>query len=168
MPAEELSFWDLFPEDLPPPRPVTYPTEDLLADHLALPDGPDSVAARLAPDAVRPPPPRPPAPPAAAPAPPAPPRPVRPAEAENVIAELLDGPVPTGLRAPDASAWAPVPPGDDYFVDDLVTERGGAPAAHDDANGGGRGGTEEQNRIAADQARRRRTRRGGGGRRGGT
>ncbi|HEV2759808.1 MAG TPA: SBBP repeat-containing protein, partial [Acidimicrobiales bacterium] len=126
VPAEELSFWDLFPEDLPPARATPFPAEDLLADHLALPEGPDSEARRLveaAPEhepvarsgvpAESPPPP-----------PPPPPRRERPPhapEAEIVIAELLDGPVPTGLRPSAESPWAPQPD-DDFFIDDLLAD----------------------------------------------
>jgi hypothetical protein len=186
VPAEELSFWDLFPEDLPPVRP-NYPTEDLLADHLALPDGPDSVAARVIRGPAREPAPAP-APPAAPastgrvdrPAPidplaqmeaaPPPARPPHPADAEIVIAELLDGPVPTGSPNRDESIWAPSPPDDEVLVDDLLRGHDPAPArpgAQAPPPPGGRQNSPEQNRIAADQARRRRARRGDAGRRGG-
>jgi hypothetical protein len=194
--ADELSFWDLFPEDLPPARPVAYPTEDLLADHLALPDGPDSIAARLGADVAPQPAPR--AEPAQAgppteaawvdldspvafpapivPEPPPVPRQPSPPEAEIVIAELLDGPAPTGLQPAGDSIWAPHPPEDDFRIDDLLTEpasgrpadppaRETPPAAEPDPDSppAGRPRPDEQSRIAADQARRRRTRRGGGG-----
>ncbi|MGI8985108.1 MAG: hypothetical protein ACR2HM_11370, partial [Acidimicrobiales bacterium] len=39
VPPAELSFWDLFPEDLPPARATDLP-DDLLIDSLALPEGP--------------------------------------------------------------------------------------------------------------------------------
>lgn len=180
VPAEELSFWDLFPEDLPPVRPPAFPAEDLLAGKLALPEGPDSAAERLvgaaaddgdtvtarapaeAPPQVTPQPQQqsewPPRPPEAE------------AEAEIVIAELLDGPLPTGLRPSAESPWAP-PPDGDFFIDDLLAQPGSerdakATSEPDDethvaaaAQGPSK---EEQARIAADQARRRRSRRGGG------
>ncbi|HTJ76490.1 MAG TPA: SBBP repeat-containing protein [Acidimicrobiales bacterium] len=166
VPAEELSFWDLFPEDLPPARPASFPADDLLADHLALPDGPDSVAARHAPREVVAPPPAP-SPPSAPPPP----------EAEIVIAELLDGPVPSGLRPSAESPWAPTADRDDFLIRDLLADQAQAAAAppHGDdddgpepePNGAGTSGptsAEQRARIAADQARRRRARRGGGGR----
>lgn len=181
VPAEELSFWDLFPEDLPPVRPAAYPAEDLLTEHLALPDGPESVAARHAPEPV--------VPDAVdtTPTPPPPSRPGAPPEAEIVIAELLDGPVPTGVRPPQTgdAPWPPSADGDDFRIDNLLASRGAPPpnpapapakAPPDQGrNGGEPGGSappdqpqaggrtpEEQARIAADQARRRRARRGGG------
>ena len=159
VPAEELSFWDLFPEDLPPARATAFPAEDLPADKLALPEGPDSAAERLvgaAPDEgeqpVTPPPPRPPE-----------------AEAEAVIAKLLDGPLPTGSRPSAESPWAPKPADSDFFIDDLLVQPGAEPhteatSERDDMDRAASGGRskEEQSRIAADRARRRRSRRGGG------
>jgi hypothetical protein len=181
VPAEELSFWDLFPEDLPPARATPFPTEDLLApDHLPLPEGPDSAAGRLVgphpdDDAVAP-----------YTAPPAPDeaqreldRPPRPPEAEIVIAELLDGPPPAGVRASAESQWAPQAPDDDFFIDDLLvdpsddtgprpepTENAGATNGVDSGETAATTGPsrEEQAAIAADRARRRRSRRGGRGR----
>ena len=187
VPAEELSFWDLFPEDLPPARATSFPAEDLLAgDSLALPEGPDSAAGRLVGS-----------PPAEAeaevdaPAPPPAERPPRPPEAEIVIAELLDGPVPTGTRPSAESVWAPSP-ADDFRVDELLADRGSpaapppapaapagevpadddaAPAASGQSSGQPSGqpsaqtsaqNQDQQARIAADRARRRRSRRGGG------
>lgn len=50
VPAEDLSFWDLFPEDLPLPRPATtpadpwasdFPAEDLLAGRRPPPAHPE-------------------------------------------------------------------------------------------------------------------------------
>jgi len=179
VPAEELSFWDLFPEDLPPVRPTALPAEDLLVDKLALPEGPDSAAERLVGAAaddentVT----------AEAPADDSPQitpqpqqqseRPPRPpeAEAEIVIAELLDGPPPTGLRPSGESPWTPPPADSDFFIDDLLAQPGSEPDAkagseaenksHVAAAAQGRS-KEEQARIAADRARRRRSRRGGG------
>jgi len=154
VPAEELSFWDLFPEDLPPARATAFPAEDLLANKLALPVGPHSEAERLAgagadegeAEAE--------------------------AEAEIVIAELLDGPLPTGSRASAESPWAPKPADGDFVVDDLLVQPGARPHTEatsepgndkDPAAAPGRS-KDEQSRIAADRARRRRSRRGGGGR----
>ena len=180
VPAEELSFWDLFPEDLPPARTPAFPAEDVV-EPLALPEGPESAAERLAnpdpsPDA------------ATAPAPAAPfaevdplrvgapeqERTPRPPEAEIVIAELLDGPPPTGIRASAESPWAPRPEEEDFVVDDLLVERpdsageGPRPAGEDDRNGEDDDlaaatrprNPSDQARIAADRARRRRSRRG--------
>ena len=97
-----------------------------------------------------------------------------------MIAELLDGPPPTGVRASAESPWAPQGPDDAFFIDDLMFGKpppgvGAEPAGNgettDDsgeAEGEGMaaatssGTSEEQARIAADQARRRRSRRGGG------
>ena len=163
MPAAELSFWDLFPEDLPPARPGTAAVEDVLVDHLALPEGPESNVGRIiaspseeeadAPSATPPPPP----------------------EAEMVIAELLDGPPPTGLRTSPDSQWAP-PPDDDFVLSDLLASQENAADDVWDANGDdvvegddagpppeapARLGRDEQARIAADRARRRRSRRSG-------
>ena len=195
VPAEELSFWDLFPEDLPPARPAPFQPEDLLADHLALPEGPDSAAERLAepgPESAPEPAPAPEPGPAPEPAPqpvadqpqpeeeeeeapPLPERPPHPPEAEIVIAELLDGPPPTGVRASAESPWAPRATEDDFFIDDLLIDKGppgpgteptsAGPSADDDGDDlaaatPGRG-QDEQSRVAADQARRRRSRRGG-------
>lgn len=167
VPAEELSFWDLFPEDLPPARPAAFPAEENLVDPLALPEGPQVEAERPAaeptPDA-----------PAALPA------------AEMVIAELLDGPPPTGKRLSAESRWAPAPESE-FFIDDLLVDRSSpppapapAPEAEDAARDSGdsaseadpvaddlaaatqgRGPEDQAARIAADQARRRRSRRGG-------
>ena len=188
VPAEELSFWDLFPEDLPPARPAPFQPEDLLADHLALPEGPESAAERLAgpepgpePEPAPAPAPQPVAeqPQTVEEAPPPPPeRPPHPPEAEIVIAELLDGPPPTGVRASSESPWAPRAPDDDFFIDDLLMDKappgsgtaGPPPAGDDDdltAAASGRP-PDEAARIAADQARRRRSRRGGGRRRPGS
>ncbi|MDQ2825537.1 MAG: SBBP repeat-containing protein [Actinomycetota bacterium] len=50
--AEGRSFWDLFPEDLPQPGSVALPASGFLVDPIALPDGPDSVAARVAREGV--------------------------------------------------------------------------------------------------------------------
>jgi hypothetical protein len=160
VPAEELSFWDLFPEDLPPARtPAPFPADDALVDPLALPEGPASASERLA-------------------AEPAPDTPGPPPQAEIVIAELLDGPPPSGMRMSAQSQWAPTPESD-FFIDDLLVDRSATPpvaAAAEDANGDddsagddmatasqGRR-PEDAARIAADQARRRRSRRGGRGR----
>jgi hypothetical protein len=180
VPAEELSFWDLFPEDLPPARPAPYAAEDLLAaDYLALPEGPGSVAARIVgeePESTTV--------AAAQPAPeepgPEPHRPPSAPEAEIVIAELLDGPPPTGVRASADSVWAPQTPNDDFFVDDLLVDRSETAAPRPHAPSPDEGDDEvtpdeadqlaaatsgrtrdEQARIAADRARRRRSRRGG-------
>ncbi len=177
VPAEELSFWDLFPEDLPPVRATPFPAEDLLADHLALPEGPDSAVGRL----VGPAPEQEPGAQSDV-APEAPLQPERPAvpehpphhpEAEIVIAELLDGPVPTGLRPSAESPWAPQPD-DDFFIDDLLADPGRtstpgvrtdadlAPEDDADLTAAPQGRSkDEQTRIAADRARRRRSRRGG-------
>ena len=169
VPAEELSFWDLFPEDLPPARATAFPAEDLLADHLALPEGPDSAAGRLVGSH------QPQHPPAEEEAPDRdaegePVRPPPPPEADIVIAELLDGPPPPGLQGSPDSPWAPQSSGDDFVVSDLLVEagaeagpeRGDPQAGHQNGRGGGRGGsTDEQARIAADRARRRRSRRSG-------
>ena len=180
VPAEELSFWDLFPEDLPPARPAPFPAEDLLADPLALPEGPESAAERLAAPTPTPAPTPAPEPVAEQPvqaveAPPAPERPPRPPEAEIVIAELLDGPAPAGARASAESPWAPRPADDDFFIDDLLVDKappGSGPQPAGATNGGSDEGlaaaasgrsAEEQAGIAADQARRRRSRRGGRG-----
>ena len=174
VPAEELSFWDLFPEDLPPVRPTAFPAGDLLADKLALPEGPDSAAERLVgaaandDDTT--------AEVAAEGSPQVTPqqqteRPPRPPEAEIVIAELLDGPPPTGLRPSAESQWAPAPADNEFFIDDLLAQPGSKTDAkatsepddesHVAAAAQGRS-KDEQARIAADQARRRRSRRGGG------
>jgi hypothetical protein len=174
VPAEELSFWDLFPEDLPPARAASFPAEDLLAD-LALPEGPDSAAGRLLPAPA-------PEPSQVEEAATEEARPPRPPEAEIVIAELLDGPVPTGLRATPESPWAP-PGGDDLVISELlVNQPSGAPPGDspdspdgddpddDETAASAMAGRskEEQARIAADQARRRRSRRSGRGRRPGS
>ena len=197
VPAEELSFWDLFPEDLPPARATAFPTEDLLAGPLALPEGPESAVERLlgtpadpetAAEDVR----------AGdvgagdlAEGPPGPERPPLPPEAEIVIAELLEGPAPTGFRPSAESPWAPQPAEPDFRIDDLLSAPKGAtsgpaapngatsdPAAPsgatsdpadrseppdegDLASAAQGRSTEEQARIAADRARRRRSRRGG-------
>ncbi|HET7721385.1 MAG TPA: hypothetical protein VFK43_15570, partial [Acidimicrobiales bacterium] len=95
--------------------------------------------------------------------------PPRPPEAEIVIAELLDGPPPTGIRASAESQWAPRPE-EDFVVDDLLVQR---PASTgEEAQPAGEGGDDgdlaatrprtpsDQARIAADRARRRRSRRG--------
>ncbi len=191
VPAAELSFWDLFPEDLPPARSTGSPSEDVVVEPLALPEGPDSAAQRLASPGPYPPPP---AEPFAEVDPlqvaePDQERPSRPPEAEIVIAELLDGPLPSGTRMSAESQWAPAP-NDDVFINDLLAAppggSGQAPAApsEDDRNGGaendddegdddlaaairqlgqsGSQGPSDQARIAADRARRRRSRRGGG------
>jgi hypothetical protein len=176
VPAAELSFWDLFPEDLPPARPAAFPAEDVV-EHLALPEGPDSAAERLAHPATE-----------AAPPAPAEPfaevdplqvaageqeRPPQPPAAEIVIAELLDGPPPTGTRMSAESQWAPGP-AEHILIDDLLVAPAGGepePAGDDDAAGEDAdhlaAATEQRNpadqaRIAADRARRRRSRRGGG------
>ncbi|MGH9265611.1 MAG: SBBP repeat-containing protein [Acidimicrobiales bacterium] len=171
VPAEELSFWDLFPEDLPPARATTFPVEDLLVEHIPLPEGPDSAAGRLLgpPEPGEQPGPPDPDPEAPLALPPHPP------EAEIVIAELLDGPLPTGLRPSDESPWAPQTPGDDFVISDLLADQKG-----DDRPGAGRPpvasgpddedgpaptpgpARDQQARIAADRARRRRARRGRG------
>ena len=180
VPAEELSFWDLFPEDLPPARTAAFPAEDIVVDHLALPEGPESAAERLAnPDDET----------VSAPAPavaevdplevgsPAQEREPRPPEAEIVIAELLDGPPPSGARLSAESPWAPRPE-EDFFINDLLVDRpesAGGEAAGVEASDAddelaaarqqgpsGRQGSSDQARIAADRARRRRSRRGGG------
>ncbi len=175
VPAEELSFWDLFPEDLPPARSTAFPVEDLLVDPLALPEGPDSAAGRLTgtgqtPEVERT---------VAAPSPP-PARP-HPPETEIVIAELLDGPLPTGVRQQADAVWGPRSPGDDFAVDDLLINRPAgrdvdgpdvdspdddgdddAPEDDDDLADVTQGRSpEEQARVVADRARRRRSRRGG-------
>ncbi len=162
VPAEELSFWDLFPEDLPPARPTAFPAEDLLVDPLALPEGPDSAAGRLAGEPAAD------EQPVAVPAPPAPERPSYTPETEIVIAELLDGPLPTGVRQQADAVWAPPAPGDDFRVDDLLIDRPAPDADEeddgedDDLAGATQGRSpEEQARVAADRARRRRSRRGG-------
>lgn len=108
----------------------------------------------------------------------------RPPEAEIVIAELLDGPPPTGIRPSAESQWAPRPEAD-FFVDDLLVQRSDSPASRSEGGAGpgqeappageddGKGGGDlagvirprqpsDQARIAADRARRRRSRRGGG------
>ena len=196
VPAEELSFWDLFPEDLPPARPASVPVDDVV-DHLALPEGPESAAERLAgpgeaapAPAPEPPPVAPVAPvapveaveageaveaveageagkpvPAEAPAPPEPARPPRSPEAEIVIAELLDGPPPTGPRVGVGSQWAPRPE-EEFFIEDLLVEPPGeeGPAAGEGPDAGdglaaATGPGPDQARIAADRARRRRSRR---------
>jgi hypothetical protein len=186
VPAAELSFWDLFPEDLPPARSAPFPAADVVVEHLALPEGPDSAAERLA---------NPDAPPEPAPAPaehaaevdplqvasPEPQRPLQRPEAEIVIAELLDGPPPTGTRMSAESQWAPRPDEDDIFINDLLVAPPGEDdgheataddptdddptddAGHDDlAAAARRANAPDQARIAADRARRRRSRRGGG------
>ena len=171
LPAEELSFWDLFPEDLPPARATTFPVEDLLVEHIPLPEGPDSAAGRLlgppepgeqpsAPDSD------PEAPLALPPHPPA---------AEIVIAELMDGPLPTGLRPSAESPWAPQTPGDDFVISDLLANQEGEdrpgdgrppvpsePDDQDEAAPTSAPTPDQQARIAADRARRRRARRGRG------
>jgi hypothetical protein len=180
VPAAELSFWDLFPEDLPPARPAAFPAEEVVVEHLALPEGPDSAAERLA-SADEPPAPA----PAPAPAEPfaqvdplevASPEQERPAqrpEAEIVIAELLDGPPPTGTRMSAESQWAPRPDEDDIVINDLLVEppagQDHGPDATEDDDAGDdlaaatrRASSPDQARIAADRARRRRSRRGGG------
>jgi hypothetical protein len=185
--AAELSFWDLFPEDLPPARPAAFPAEDVV-EHLALPEGPDSAAERLAsadPGSA-------PTEPAPAEPPPAPAfaevdplhvaspddRAARPPDAEIVIAELLDGPLPTGPRLSAESQWAP-PPEEDIFINDLLVRPpagpgGEAPGDDDEANDDAEAEADDlaaatrqrtpsdQARIAADRARRRRSRRSGG------
>lgn len=190
VPAEELSFWDLFPEDLPPARPTALPAEDLLTHKLALPEGPDSAAERLVgaaaadedtvnaeasaegPPQVSPQPQ--PHPQQQSERPPGPPEAKAEAEAEIVIAELLDGPLPTGLRPSAESPWAPPPADSDFFIDDLLARPGSesdakAPSEPDDdeshaAAAAAQGRSKDQQaRIAADRARRRRSRRGGGG-----
>jgi hypothetical protein len=75
-----------------------------------------------------------------------------PAEAEIVIAELLEGPPPPGVRQSAQSEWAPAPPGEDFLISDLLADE---PAPAEPGSNG------EQARIAAEQARRRRSRRGG-------
>lgn len=173
VPAEELSFWDLFPEDLPPARATTFPVEDLLVEHIPLPEGPDSAAGRLL---GRPEPGEQPAQPDPDLDPEAPfallPHPP---EAEIVIAELLDGPLPTGLRPSAESPWAPQTPGDDFVISDLLTNQEGEdrpgdgrpPVASEPEDGDHAAPTssptrDQQARIAADRARRRRARRGRG------
>ncbi len=163
VPAEELSFWDLFPEDLPPARtPAAFPADDTLVDPLALPEGPAGASERLAAD-------------------PAPEAPGPPPQAEIVIAELLDGPPPSGMRVSAQSQWAPTPESD-FFIDDLLVDRSATPPVAEEAKGDDDSGNEDSAgdddmaaatqrrrpedaaRIAADQARRRRSRRGGRGR----
>ncbi len=172
VPAEELSFWDLFPEDLPPVRATNDPVDDLLVDPLALPEGPDSAVGHLIGSTE--PRPRPEEESEGA----DPTRP-RPPEAEIVIAELLDGPVPTGLRPAAESPWAPVPADGGFVISELLDDqadetatppsRGSGAEASDgngtDTVGAAAGGPSkaEQARIAADRARRRRSRRGGRG-----
>lgn len=172
VPAEDLSFWDLFPEDLPPARPTSYPAEDLLGpDYLALPEGPESVAGRLAGDhPVRPSASAPPV--VATPPPPPPPSPVAPAveadldagrerpphppEAEIVIAELLDGPPPVGARPSAASQWAPQAADDDFVIDDLLIDdasTSGPQWAGAELDGGaGDGGRDDEGADAGDPA----------------
>ncbi|MCA1684121.1 MAG: hypothetical protein LC708_03225, partial [Actinobacteria bacterium] len=157
VPAEELSFWDLFPEDLPPARPGGFP-EDLLAGFDTGPaagePGELQLTELLAAEPE----------PAAGPTPPAPAREGPAADAETVIAELLDGPVPTPRRA----QAGPGTGADDFLISDLLADD--LPGA-DDADeeeeeeedgpvAAGRS-PEEQARIAADRARRRRARRSG-------
>jgi len=138
--------------------------EDLLVDPLALPDGPNSNVARIV------------APEPSAPSPavssdaaaPRPPTPPPPPEAEIVIAELLDGPPPSNVRAADASPWPPQP--DDIVISDLLADRFAESGPSDDGDDTvddtertrtGSGSAQEPARIAADRARRRRNRRGG-------
>ncbi len=189
VPAEELSFWDLFPEDLPPARATPFPVEDLLADHLPLPEDPQSAAKKLlSPEAddstvARDPAPMVPAGPGDVPdAEPSTGRPPRPPETEIVIAELLDGPPAAGRRPSAEPEWSPPAPDDDFLIDDLLAHDAGPPRSpgratpkddHGPAQAGPESGddgadaaglnrgNDEQSRIAADRARRRRSRRGG-------
>jgi len=167
VPAEDLSFWDLFPEDLPPARaggpqvddlgadlPALPPVDDLLAGTQSRSDHPDPLMLDKAwPDDQRPPPDRP------------------AGDADSVVAELLDGAAPAGPPASAEPGWGPDE--DALFSDLLFDDRADAPQTRtgdeqprtDDeqtsAPLGAERSPEEGARIAADRARRRRSRRSG-------
>jgi hypothetical protein len=138
VPAEELSFWDLFPEDLPPPsRPGTgFPADDLLADGVPGPDAPRPAprpdigelvmtellgteqTAGKRPDPRRG--------PTAGPG--------SPPQSEIVIGELLEG--PPSRRSDERRPPPPPVPGDnDFLLSDLLDDDVDGPADHEDAAG---------------------------------
>jgi len=116
-----LSFWDLFPEDLPPVRPGGFTVDDTVIEGPpeAAPPPDLQIEADLFSDAeTRP---------ANASLPSAATKlPSPPPAAEIVIAELLDGPAPATRRAAADPDWSLEGSDRDLFISDLLADNPGA------------------------------------------